>query len=203
MKFRRMDIHEVRKWIQEDTVSQHQNELLAMVQRHPDATRKNLHLATAIRVNKFRNGLIVILSDGKEESFSIVKYFQGTVTPMRTVVLEALRNTVDSQTHGFRIANGFRHKGNEYHVGHVGEHEFKDIVNAFIRAHSLQLETIAVRKTQLRPGLDYTSYVLADEHLARTWQAFHEQHCSLKMQTPEENYAFSCRDSTRPKNPSG
>ena len=151
MESTRMDIHEVRKWIQEDTVSQHQNELLAMVQRHPDVARKNLHIVTDIRRNKFQNGLIAILSDGSEESFSFVKCFQTSVTSRRIVALEALRNTVDFQTHGFRITNGFGHKGNEYHVGHVGEHEFKDIVNAFIRAHSLQLGgTGFLRNSSLR-----------------------------------------------------
>jgi hypothetical protein len=187
-----MNVQTVREWISKRDVHVRQNELLELARRHPDAARKQLHLATEIKLNKFRNGLVAVLSNGKEESFSFVKCFQTTVPSTRNVV-EAFRNTVDYQTHGFRVANGYERQGDAFHVGHVGDFEFKDLMDTFLRTHNLRLEAIGIRKTQLRPGLDYTSYVLSDEHLAAAWQTFHDQKCSLLMQTPTENYAFSKR----------
>ena len=188
-----MNVTTVRDWIKTGAVHLHQEELLQLAKQHTDSVRKRLNQAVVIKINRFQNGLIAVLPDCTEESFSFAKCFQkkhGLRNASVEDIKDAFRNTVDEQILEYRTSQGCRNMGDVYHVGHVGQNEFKDILKAFCSTKNLQLQNVPIVKTQLRPNLDYTSYVIADKQLSTEWQEFHRMKCDLKMQTPEENYEY-------------
>ena len=184
-----LDTKAVKLIIAQGTICQHQQELLELASRHPDATRKGLHEAYEIVLNRRKDGLAANLYGGAKETFSYAKCTMGMRARKGREVLkvkEAMRIEVKDQTDEFRKENGFV-GDKRWHVGHVGALEFNAIAELFLKREGLAWESIELQKDCVVKSDTFKNYVFKCKDLRKKWKEFHRSTATLEMQTAQDN----------------
>ena len=179
----------VRGWINNNTIDAHQQELLELVCRHPDAARKRLHEAVRVRKDKYAPmGLVALLKDGSVESFSwrkaVGNFKRETVA---SNVKKAFRDAIFDQTRTVRTEHGYVGRS-EYHVGHGhnGTQSFDQLLSTFLNHKGLSLQGVQVHEAP-KPPLEHPVWQLQDTYLLQDWQEFHREHACMAIEHQHSN----------------
>ena len=189
----------VKEILARDTVAEEQDFLLELLSHHGKHDTEDVDSVAVDQLDK--NALRVVFKDGRESaSFSWVKCARHWARGARgkdpaagdakRAALSALRNEVRHQTHGFRLASGFAGLGASHHVGHDYEAgpAFAECAEAFVRERCDgdwgRIKTMSMRAVATDK---HASKRFEDRELAAAWQAYHERHCVLRMETAADN----------------
>ena len=158
---------------------------------HPQYIQKGLNQAVYVQPNPTDwRGLVAVMPDGGLVTFSYAKCFPNRNRSNETK--KALRNEVLSQTRCVRFqSNAGGDEG--LHVGHVGQHEFDQIVAMFLKEERLSIADIQVTHMRQREYHLYKSPYLQDNALADRFRQFHQKNAELVMQTKEDNLSGNAK----------
>jgi hypothetical protein len=184
-----LTVSNVRDWIRNDTIDAHQQELVELAYRHPNADRKNLHETIRVRRDKYAPmGLVAELKDGSIESFSWLKAVRNTENETAAGKIKAaFRDAIFDQTRTVRAQHVYIGRS-KYHVGHghKGTQSFQQLLNTFLDNRGLSLLSVQVENV-CKPPLEYHVWQLQDTCLLQEWQEFHREHACLAIEHQHSN----------------
>ena len=175
------------------------DKVIELIERHPDfKTKTNGMIKIAIRQGKFNKNaleLIIIKENNTEEDISWHTCISGKHKSYKTELLDALRNSISTQTRTFKYQSelicAFCESSKNLQVDHY-DPDFQDLVIDFHETSNIKIP----EEFGDDPYTHCRKFKDIDNNYEEQWQKYHKDNANLRILCAKCNYS---RPKTRNK----